>query len=79
MTEPTPTQEPRELGVAIETCPNCGQPVKQIELPDGGVTGEPCQKCFPGETPVVGETEKASERMLPREQGTTITDTAKEN
>lgn len=73
------TEQPRELGVAVETCPKCGGVVKQVELPDGGVSGEPCPNCFPGQTPVVGETEKASENVVVlREQGTDVTDT-KEN
>lgn len=85
MTEPNrgATEQPRETGVAVEACPNCGESVKQIVLPDGGISGEPCEKCYPGDTPVVGEiepeTEKASEQVLMREQGTDVNDQLKEN
>lgn len=67
------TEEPRELGVAVDTCPECGAQVQQVELPDGSVAGEPCKKCYPNATPVAAETEKASEgETMPRERGTVI-------
>jgi len=80
--EPTEADQPRELGVAVETCPECGNPVKQVEMPDGGVAGEPCPQCYPGETPVVGEIETASENPQGvdlREQGTDLSDIQTDN
>ena len=70
------TDQPRELGVEIGTCPVCGTPVKQIQMPDGGVSGEPCPTCFERKTPVVAETavEQAAENTqpAPRERGTDV-------
>jgi hypothetical protein len=56
----------REKGVASTPCPNCGRGLKQVVLPDGGVSAETCPKCY-------GKPEKAkaaSVDLPEREKGT---------
>lgn len=65
------TEDVRETGVAVTTCPSCGGPVKQTEQPDGSVAGEPCPVCYPDATPVASE--KAAETSsVSRERGTDV-------
>lgn len=57
----------RERGAAAHVCPNCGNELEAVALPDGGVTVEACSSCYPTEDAQAPAKEEPRKRKAPEQ------------